>query len=283
MTRYSQPSFDFYQQSPSSLEAKPAFSEDDEMSVLDDKILDPTTSPELSSIPDHRRSSAYDHPHDAFAHRDSIWSDLSQPLSSSSQSRHNSHVGHTMFDSSSNPFMRVDGTLPASTTATTTNNNNTIYAQQTPWSLTKESGSCTPNAMYDHFTTEFDNSSSTPFAGGAVGPVGAINMPPMSYRPSMAYATQGAVAMSPQSSHSWMPASTDMPEASSRPTKSPSHRHSSPLSVRRDGIRKKNARFEIPAERTLGNIESLIQNCRDDEEAKELKQQKRLLRNRQAA
>lgn len=99
----------------------------------------------------------------------------------------------------------------------------------------------------------------------------------------MAYATHGAVAMSPQSSQSWMPASTDMPEASSRPTKSPSYRHSSPLSVRRDGIRKKNARFEIPAERTLGNIESLIQNCKDDEEVKELKQQKRLLRNRQAA
>ncbi len=53
--------------------------------------------------------------------------------------------------------------------------------------------------------------------------------------------------------------------------------------MRRDGIRKKNARFEIPAERTLGNIDYLINQSNDDQEIKELKQQKRLLRNRQAA
>jgi hypothetical protein len=55
-------------------------------------------------------------------------------------------------------------------------------------------------------------------------------------------------------------------------------------SPRRDGgIRKKNARFEIPAERSLINIDELISLAQDDEEIKELKQQKRLLRNRQAA
>jgi len=53
--------------------------------------------------------------------------------------------------------------------------------------------------------------------------------------------------------------------------------------MRRDGIRKKNARFEIPAERTLSNIDYLINQSNDDQEIKELKQQKRLLRNRQAA
>ncbi|KAG6010676.1 hypothetical protein E4U21_005175 [Claviceps maximensis] len=52
---------------------------------------------------------------------------------------------------------------------------------------------------------------------------------------------------------------------------------------RGDGIRKKNARFDIPAERNLTNIDSLISRSTDDQEIKELKQQKRLLRNRQAA
>lgn len=52
---------------------------------------------------------------------------------------------------------------------------------------------------------------------------------------------------------------------------------------RGDGIRKKNARFDIPAERNLNNIDTLISESTDDQEIKELKQQKRLLRNRQAA
>ncbi|KAL2885946.1 bZIP transcription factor [Ceratocystis lukuohia] len=52
---------------------------------------------------------------------------------------------------------------------------------------------------------------------------------------------------------------------------------------RGDGIRKKNARFDIPAERNLNNIDHLISQSTDEQEIKELKQQKRLLRNRQAA
>ncbi|TLS28563.1 hypothetical protein PpBr36_00389 [Pyricularia pennisetigena] len=50
-----------------------------------------------------------------------------------------------------------------------------------------------------------------------------------------------------------------------------------------DGVRKKNARFDIPAERNLANIDQLISQSTDEQEVKELKQQKRLLRNRQAA
>jgi hypothetical protein len=49
------------------------------------------------------------------------------------------------------------------------------------------------------------------------------------------------------------------------------------------GVRKKNARFEIPVERNLQNIDILISSCKNEDEVKELKQQKRLLRNRQAA
>ncbi|PWY89264.1 hypothetical protein BO70DRAFT_385335 [Aspergillus heteromorphus CBS 117.55] len=250
MARYSQPSFDFYQQSPSTLDAKPSYSEEDEMSVLDDKILD-STSPELpSTIADHRRTS-YDHAPDAFAHRDSVWSDFSHSVSSN-QSRHNSQVNHAFFETAPNPFMRVDGAHPSA-----------AYGQQASWPLAKDSGSCTPTAMYDHFPSELDHTASAPFAGGAVGPVNTINIPSMSYRPGLAFAHPAAVAMSP--------------------SPSPTYRNSSPLSIRRDGIRKKNARFEIPAERTLSNIDQLISQSSNEEEIKELKQQKRLLRNRQAA
>jgi hypothetical protein len=64
----------------------------------------------------------------------------------------------------------------------------------------------------------------------------------------------------------------------------PNSPHGIPEPFRRDGVRKKNARFEIPLERNLQNIDQLIAEAKDDEEMlKELKQQKRLLRNRQAA
>ncbi|KAK6532889.1 hypothetical protein TWF281_007060 [Arthrobotrys megalospora] len=72
------------------------------------------------------------------------------------------------------------------------------------------------------------------------------------------------------------------PTAPVRPG-SPQLRIHSPMHIRRDGIRKKNARFDIPAERTLMNIDALITQSTDESEIKELKQQKRLLRNRQAA
>ncbi|KAG6062751.1 hypothetical protein E4U32_001975 [Claviceps aff. humidiphila group G2b] len=50
-----------------------------------------------------------------------------------------------------------------------------------------------------------------------------------------------------------------------------------------DGIRKKNARADIPADRNLNTIDTLIAQSANEQETKVLKQQKRLLRNRQAA
>ncbi|KAI5249835.1 hypothetical protein E4T43_00416 [Aureobasidium subglaciale] len=51
----------------------------------------------------------------------------------------------------------------------------------------------------------------------------------------------------------------------------------------RDSIRKKNAKIPIPSEITLENIDDLIEGCTDEDEMKQLKAQKRLLRNREAA
>ena len=52
---------------------------------------------------------------------------------------------------------------------------------------------------------------------------------------------------------------------------------------RRDGIRKKNGRIDIPQERNIVCIEKMIEDTTDENLLKELKQQKRLLRNREAA
>ncbi|CAL5867275.1 uncharacterized protein PFLUO_LOCUS1490 [Penicillium psychrofluorescens] len=240
MSRYAH--FDYYQQQSPSTTIDPK-GEDDEMSVLDDKILDPTSP----SLADRRHS--YDT--DAFAHRDSVWSNLS--VSSNQAS-----------------FIPPEG--PA-------------YAQQhQSWSVSRpESGSCTPTAGYDQYPSEGD--AAPPFTGGAVGPVNAMPMAAM-YRGGgggIQFGPPGGVAMSPQSSHGWMPAPMDLADAAQSNKSPPSYRHGSPLTVRRDGIRKKNARFEIPAERTLSNIDQLISQSINEDEVKELKQQKRLLRNRQAA
>ncbi|KAJ6172625.1 hypothetical protein N7470_001692 [Penicillium chermesinum] len=200
MARFSH--FDCYQ-APSTLEVSP--SEEEDMKVLDENILD-SNSPEIS---DPRRAS-YDN--EAFSHRGSVWSNYS---TNSDQSRQNSHMGHSILESSASSFMPVDSTS---------------YGQQA-WNMSRNaSGSCTPTA-YDQYP-EAEGSSSAPFAGGA--------------------------------------------------TKS-LYRNDSPMVMRRDGVRKKNARFDIPQERNLSNIDQLISQSTNEDEVKELKQQKRLLRNRQAA
>lgn len=53
--------------------------------------------------------------------------------------------------------------------------------------------------------------------------------------------------------------------------------------ARSDGVRKKNAKFEIPEERNLDTLDAMIKEAKSDGELKELKMQKRLLRNRDAA
>ncbi|KAF4123977.1 Chromosome segregation ATPase [Geosmithia morbida] len=70
------------------------------------------------------------------------------------------------------------------------------------------------------------------------------------------------------------------------PSSSSSRQHNPPspaIRAHRDGIRKKNARFDIPPERTLNNIDQLISEAKTDKDMRDLKAQKRLLRNRQAA
>lgn len=272
MARYSQ-TFELYHQSPSALEPKAAFSEDDDMSVLDDKILDANT-PDISAMNDSRRIS-FDHNPEDFSQqqrqrRDSVWPDYPSQ-SSNTRSRQNAHFTNPLFEpANNNPFVPVE------------NSHATSYGDQPSWALSGDSGSCTPTPIYENFPQEFDGNGAAPYGGGAVGPVTSV-FTQMPYRPGSTYPPASAVPMSPQSSQGWISTSSDAPEARSKQTRSPTYRNDSPLNVRRDGIRKKNARFEIPAERNLSNIDMLISLSTDEDEIKELKQQKRLLRNRQAA
>jgi hypothetical protein len=147
------------------------------------------------------------------------------------------------------------------------------YSHHPSWPGASMSGTNTPTPIFDHAGQDFQQMA---YQGAHMN----FNQAPYPTDPF------SATAMSPQSSQGgWMSTtSSDGTEPRSRPVRSPSYPPASPTShIGRDGIRKKNARFEIPAERNLANIDSLILQTADEQEKKELKQQKRLLRNRQAA
>ena len=88
--------------------------------------------------------------------------------------------------------------------------------------------------------------------------------------------------MSPHSNQDWMVVA-DAERNMSKRLRTGSPPRTSVDLQRRDGIRKKNGRIDIPLERNINTIDELIEQATDDETLKELKQQKRLLRNREAA
>jgi hypothetical protein len=142
------------------------------------------------------------------------------------------------------------------------------YGSAQPWTLTPQSDSSTPTPLY----------------GPVQDPMPVQYNPPSASYSNPAPEPPSAVSMSPQSSTGgW--ASTNSSDGAEMKfeTTSPFTRPMSPMNLRPEGIRKKNARVEIPEERNINNIDALIQEATDDGVKKELKAQKRLLRNRQAA
>ena len=91
--------------------------------------------------------------------------------------------------------------------------------------------------------------------------------------------------MSPHSHQDWMGMAQQ--EMDNRPMPKRMRPNSPPVTMvdyaRRDGIRKKNGRIDIPPERNIHTIDEMIDQTNDEDQLKELKQQKRLLRNREAA
>lgn len=142
------------------------------------------------------------------------------------------------------------------------------FAHPPTWPMPSASGSSTPTPLY--------------------GPV--VESAPVSFNSTTGMfpyqqKAHRSVAMSPQSSQGgWASATSDDSGGQHVGNDSPKMRPMSPMTVQRsDGIRKKNARFEIPNHINLQTVEKLILEETNEEVKKELKQQKRLLRNRQAA
>jgi len=257
---------DFHRPAPTitSMDRKPSAFSFDDSATLDSAILDtpvlmsPTTSTQGIFSPDT-----------------SVWEDFSAGQfvdRTASSSVVNTNGNNPFFtEQSNNPFAR----LPANQAAT--------YGQQT-WPMADNSGSRTPTAPKPL----------NPFGPGDFGAAPSfVSDQQMQFhglpvhanvRPSAVFPSAPEQPMSPHTHSDWM--AFNQQEMDSRPGPKRMRPNTPPrsFSPRRDGgIRKKNARFDIPAERNLLNIDNLIQTCTNEEDLKELKQQKRLLRNRQAA
>ncbi|KAF1959442.1 hypothetical protein CC80DRAFT_327251 [Byssothecium circinans] len=263
---------DFHRPSSSlsAVDRKPSAFSFDDSTTLDSHILDtpvlmsPTTSTQGMFSPDT-----------------SIWEDFSAAGQfidrTASSSVVNTNANNPFFttEHSNNPFAR----LPANQIAN--------YGQQTSWPVTEPSGTRTPTASkpLNPFGPGDFGAAPTPFVPEPSQQMPFHRLPIQSnVRPSSVFPQGPEQPLSPHTNSEWM--AFNQQEMDARPGPKRMRAASPPRSFtpRRDGgIRKKNARFDIPAERNLLNIDHLIQHCQNEDDLKELKQQKRLLRNRQAA
>ncbi|KAF2270670.1 hypothetical protein CC78DRAFT_539168 [Lojkania enalia] len=258
----------------SSVDRKPSTFSFDDSTTLDSNILDtpaimsPTTSTQGIFSPDT-----------------SLWEDFSAgqfvDRTASSSVVHHSGTNPFFTEQSNNPFARI----PANQAAT--------YGQQTSWPVADNAGSRTPTAskpLNPFGPSDFDSNSSTfvPAPSQMPSAFGSHHGLPLhsNVRPSSVFPpAPPEQPLSPHTNAEWMAFNQQEMDAA-RPGPKRVRPNSPPrsFSPRRDGgIRKKNARFDIPADRNLFNIDQLIASCTNEEDMKELKQQKRLLRNRQAA
>lgn len=153
--------------------------------------------------------------------------------------------------------------------------------------MTGSQGSCTPTTAYEAFSPDYDVKPQIATYNNETAVVTPLPNIYVGLPMRSTYHSGAPMTNSPQSGQDWMSNASSEPieiqSVAKHPRiQSPTY-HSNPPHMRPDGIRKKNARFEIPAERTLRTIDNLINQTNDEQIIKELKQQKRLLRNRQAA
>ncbi|KAI8630525.1 bZIP transcription factor [Xylariaceae sp. FL1651] len=252
-----------YYRNPLSVDTNQAqkFFDEDDTGILDDTILDHSALDSgLEMSPPMAGSRR-----DSFAVAGSLFSPKTEDWQSVDMQSVPSN-NPFLEPQNNNPFTRPDPPHA------------TYGSQNQPWSMGHGSGTCTPvqydglEATYDGNTSIFQRpmSMQTPFSN----PTGHVPLF------SAVGPSNSSIPTSPQKD--WM--GHDFKNQSLKRSQPDSSVIRSHNELRRgDGIRKKNARFDIPAERNLDNIDALIQQSTDDQEIKELKQQKRLLRNRQAA
>ena len=247
------------------------FFEEEDASILDDNILDQSaldSGLEMSPPMVESRRDSFTVAPSLFSPKTEDWPAVEMQSVPSN---------NPFFDQqSNNPFLRMEQSQQAA------------YQGHT-WPMTS-SGSVTPQLQaFDGLPVDYDTNNLAMF-----------HRPATMQTPTPFAAPANPVAMFQQLGHQQAPAQSmptspqkdtwitqDLKAAAQGMAKRP--RPASPIirshnDLRRgDGIRKKNARFDIPAERNLSNIDHLISQSTDEQEIKELKQQKRLLRNRQAA
>ena len=239
--------------------------EEDDGSILDDNILDHNNSGmdsglEMSPPMDGSRRTSFAVSSTLFSPKTDEW----QHIDMQHMASNNSYV-----EQNNNPFMPVESQSSSS------------GHQGHGWSMSNGSGMSTPMQGHDGLPSEFDVNAPlfqrpmhTPFTNPGNQQMSIF---------SSGSTSNGSVPTSPQKEWSVADAMDHRAMPKRMRPRSPSLRSHPEMSRRGDGIRKKNARFDIPAERNLNNIDQLIAQSTDEQEIKELKQQKRLLRNRQAA
>ncbi|KAL8679632.1 MAG: hypothetical protein Q9186_004093 [Xanthomendoza sp. 1 TL-2023] len=257
-------------------DSRQVFADDDSESILDDRILERPAHDMSPPILGRRRDSVADNA-STISPRDNRWSDFSYSNDTATLLPSNNLASPLFFEQNGHAFVHDDAAA-----------GNMYSHPSAAWEPQRNQDNCTPTTAYDMFPSEPDVKVMVPnYSTESTNPqLQAMYGALQPAQPAQYYAGS-TILTSPRSSHDWSSAESaehvdirSMPGATS--LSSPSYNPNPPL-LRRDGIRKKNARFEIPAERTLRTIDHLINQTNDEQEIKELKQQKRLLRNRQAA
>ena len=260
------PMHNFYRQSALTVDTHTQnYFEEDEGSILDENILDQSaldSGLEMSPPMNGSRRDSFAVSSALFSPKTDEWQHVDmQPMSSN----------NPFAEQNNNPFMRVDS------------QSSTYGHQSHGWPMSNGSGMSTPMQGHDGLPSEFEVNApifqrpmqnQTPFSNP-----GNQQLPLF----SSANTSNGSIPPSPQKEWSVADAMDHRAMPKRMRPHSPTLRSHPDMSRRGDGIRKKNARFDIPAERNLTNIDQLIAQSTDEQEIKELKQQKRLLRNRQAA
>ncbi|KUJ11151.1 uncharacterized protein LY89DRAFT_237772 [Mollisia scopiformis] len=237
--------------------------EEDEGSILDENILEQNgldSGLEMSPPINGSRRESFAVSSALFSPKTDEWHHVDmQPMASN-----NPFVEH-----SNNPFMRVES-------------QSSNYGHQSHgWPINSGSGMSTPMQGHDGLPADFEVNApmfqrpmQTPFTNPTNQQLPLF---------SSGNTSNGSIPTSPQKEWSVADAMDHRSMPKRMRPHSPTLRSHPDMTRRGDGIRKKNARFDIPAERNLNNIDQLIAQSTDEQEIKELKQQKRLLRNRQAA
>ncbi|PKS11988.1 hypothetical protein jhhlp_001284 [Lomentospora prolificans] len=230
----------------------------DEDTLLDDSTLDNSNLDSGLEMSPHMADSR----RESFATGPSLFSPKTETWDAVEMQSIPSTTGYSEHPNSNNPFLRLDQTQ-------------NFGSQTAHWAMGNASGTCTPMQPFDSLT-DFDSGASI-FQRSMGGQPPFNNPNPNIFAGLSTTATTGATS-STSAATAGQPVSMRKDFGLHAQKKLPAT-----PSVRGDGIRKKNARFDIPPDRNLHNIDQLISQSTDEQEIKELKQQKRLLRNRQAA